>query len=103
MAYLIFANEQEADNRSRDAWEQVLDRPKNVEDVTEFLWGRTRPGLDGRMAVEIPADTTQWGITQSQAALVEITAQEQSRLVPHSIRLIGQSRRLSSAVLARSS
>jgi hypothetical protein len=82
MAYLIFANEQEADNRSRDAWEQVLDRPKNVEDVTEFLWGRTRPGLDGRMAVEIPADTTQWGITQSQAALVEITAQEQSRLVP---------------------
>jgi hypothetical protein len=39
MAYLIFANEQEADNRSRDAWEQVLDRPKNVEDVTEFLWG----------------------------------------------------------------
>jgi hypothetical protein len=50
--YLIFPTEQEADTRSRDAWEAVLVRKKHSQDVTEFLWGRN-VGKDGRTALEI--------------------------------------------------
>lgn len=53
MLYQIFATEAEADQKARDDWEAVLDRPKRPEDVTEFLWGRM-VGLDGRTATVIP-------------------------------------------------
>jgi hypothetical protein len=66
MPYLILNNQQAADDRSRQAWEQVLGRQKNPADVTEFLWGRSAPGLDGRVAVVIPSDNTTWGISQDE-------------------------------------
>jgi len=34
--YLIFNTEKEADDCSRQAWESVLGRAKNPQDVTEF-------------------------------------------------------------------
>jgi len=35
---LIFETVEEAEARSRQAWEDTLGRPKNPEDGTEFLW-----------------------------------------------------------------
>jgi hypothetical protein len=50
--YLIYDTEDDAKDRSRTEWENVLGRPKNPEDVTEFLnpW---RVGLDGRTALDM--------------------------------------------------
>jgi hypothetical protein len=52
MAYLIFDTELDATDRSRSAWEDRLGRPKNPEDVTEFLNGWS-VGLDGRTALDV--------------------------------------------------
>lgn len=52
MTYLIFDTKQEADERSRQAWEEHLGRKKRPEDVTEFLWSRN-VGKDGRTALVI--------------------------------------------------
>lgn len=52
MSYLILATEEEASNRSRDAWEAVLGRKKHAQDVTEFLWD-IDVGKDGRCALVI--------------------------------------------------
>lgn len=49
-SYLIYATEEEAKDRSRQAWVDVLGRPKKAEDVTEFLNGWT-VGLDGETAL----------------------------------------------------
>jgi hypothetical protein len=52
VAYLIFTTQQEADDRSRAAWEQALGRQKRLQDVTEFLW-ESLVGKDGRTALTI--------------------------------------------------
>jgi len=44
LAYLIFDSEETAMDRSRSAWEDVLGRSKNPEDVPEFLVQRTEGG-----------------------------------------------------------
>lgn len=50
--YVILPSEEDAMSMSRDAWESELGRPKNPEDVTEFLNG-WRVGLDGRTALDV--------------------------------------------------
>lgn len=72
MAYLIFATQQDADSKARSDWEAVLGRPKNPGDVTEFLWGRTEPGLDGKVACIIPDEFTpeKLGISAENIAVV---------------------------------
>lgn len=52
MSYLIFSTKQEADDRSKQAWLDVLGRKKKPEDVTEFLWGRIKT-IDGSIALDI--------------------------------------------------
>jgi hypothetical protein len=54
MPYQVFTTKTAADDRSRQAWAALLGRAKRAEDVTEFLWARTRPGLNGSVAVVIP-------------------------------------------------
>ena len=81
MPYLIFADQKSADDFSRQAWVQVLGRPKRPADVVEFLWRRL-PGKDGRVAVDIPSDTAKWKVTPQKAALVTLTAQQTAALVP---------------------
>ena len=81
MAYLIFNTQKEADDRAAQAWVEVLGRPKNPQDVTEFLWGRSQVGKDGRVAIEIPDDKTTWGIPQAEALAVTVTAQEEAAKV----------------------
>jgi hypothetical protein len=69
MAYHIYPTKDEAEQRSRDDWEAVLGRPKNPDDVTEFLY-TTHEGVDGRTAVNVPDDLTTLGISEDMAASV---------------------------------
>jgi hypothetical protein len=69
MAYLVMQTRQAAQERTRDAWTTVLGRPKRQEDVTEFLWGTTAPGLDGRVALNI-SERPELLSPQEQRALV---------------------------------
>lgn len=52
MSYLILATKDDAQARSRLAWETILGRKKNPADVTEFLWSMII-GKDGEAALVI--------------------------------------------------
>jgi hypothetical protein len=40
MATITYATSQAANDRSRELWTAILGRPKNAQDVTEYLYGR---------------------------------------------------------------
>jgi hypothetical protein len=75
MAYLIFDTEQDAKDRSAEAWEQVLGRKKHPEDITEFLWA-VDVGKDGRAAILIEAEDVDIYVKQEEIAKLEVALPE---------------------------
>jgi hypothetical protein len=69
VAYLILDSRDAAVTRSREGWEAVLGRKKKTEDVTEFLWGVSQEGKDGKCALYISTEVTR------------LTAEEQTKVV----------------------
>jgi hypothetical protein len=61
MDYLVFDTKEEAEVRSRQAWEDVLGRPKKPEDVTEFLWPVILHA-DGRASLELDELSAEWTV-----------------------------------------
>jgi hypothetical protein len=52
VSYLIMPTIEDAKNRSRQGWREVLGRNKHQIDITDFLWHWIR-GTDGRTALVI--------------------------------------------------
>jgi hypothetical protein len=52
MSFLVYPTEEQAKERTRQSWVQVLGRGKNPIDVTEFLWA-WRVGRDGKTVLTI--------------------------------------------------
>lgn len=68
--YLILDTEQDAKDRSAEAWEQRLGRAKNPEDITEFLWS-WETGKDGRSVLVIGKE--EFRLTpQEEVAQIEV-------------------------------
>jgi hypothetical protein len=72
MAYLVLNTKQAADDRSRQAWTSFLGRTKRVQDITEFLWERTKPVMKVSVALVIPPSDTSRLTTQERNKLTEV-------------------------------
>jgi len=74
MRGLVFETRQAAEQRSREAWETVLGRPRAEGDTTEFMWAVVDVGAAA--ALTVPDEDESLLTDEEREALVDLPKPE---------------------------